>query len=413
MNFSSPDYQRALTRLLRSESTPKLGLERTQTLLQALGNPQDHFKTIHIAGTNGKGSTCAFLASLLRQNFDRVGMYTSPHLLCARERILFNNDLIDEQLFCEAEHAVFEAAARINEQPTFFERVTAMAFWAFAQKKVDIAVIEVGLGGRLDATNVIHPVASVITRIDLDHCEFLGDTIESIAFEKAGIIKQRVPVITGWQDERALFVLQKLALDRECDLIDVKEPCQAELSLNGDHQTHNAALAMNAVKAAGISLTQAEIQQALAKTFWPGRLELIQTDPPILIDGAHNPAGIRALVRYLEKRSEPLNLVMGTTLGHDANAMVNELMPLRDRLVQCVATRSRSPRAEAPELLSQALSRLAPCFVSADLRSAIKNVESKQMNPSALTIVTGSLYVAGEARGLFIDMPTDPELPNF
>ncbi len=412
MSSAPANYNTALKSLLSRDSTPKLGLERMSKLVEALGNPQNKFESIHVAGTNGKGSTCAFLNSLLQQRFEKVGLYTSPHLACARERIQINSGLISEELFVEAERVVAAAADEIGEKPTFFERVTAMAFWAFAEQGVSHAVIEVGLGGRLDGTNIITPATSVITRIDLDHCNFLGDTIEQIAFEKAGIIKRNVPVVTGWQDERALATIRRVARENSSEVIQVTQPSAHELGLRGEHQKHNAALAEAALHAVGIAISAEHTNNALAQTRWPARLEYVQHN--VLIDGAHNANGVRALVSFLNKYEpeRPIVLVIGTTDGHDCAAMVRELEPIAERIQKIWVTKSRSPRAAAPKPMFKQLANIAPSEIAPHISSALASA-AKIAGTEALTVVTGSLYVAGEARGLFIEMPTDSELPIF
>jgi len=408
------DYEHALKSLLFSDSTPKLGLDRIRRLLEAIGNPHNGFKSFHVAGTNGKGSTSAFINSLLQERSDRVGLYTSPHLLCARERIQINSELISESLFAKAERIVTNGAQQIGEKPTFFERITAMAFWAFAEQNVSHAVIEVGLGGRLDATNVVNPIVSVITRVDVDHCNFLGNTIEKIAFEKAGIIKPGVPVVTGWQDAHALQVIKQVASERESSLAVVQQEYNGQLGMLGDHQKQNAALAVIAVREASIELSEAQIKSGVSKARWPARLEFVQSDPPILVDGAHNAGGMRALVRFLlsaDVFNRNLNVVIGATEDHDFDAIVREFEPIKPNISRFFVTKSKSPRAKAPELLSPALSTIAPCTLTHDVHSAVRMAISERA--SALTVVTGSLYVAGEARSLFIKMPSDPELPEF
>lgn len=406
------DYERTLKSLLFSDSTPKLGLERISKLLEVIGNPQNAFRSFHVAGTNGKGSTCTFLNSLLRDRFDRVGLYTSPHLLCARERIQINSELISESLFTKAERVVANAAEQIGEKPTFFERVTAMAFWAFAEQGVSDAVIEVGLGGRLDSTNVINPVASVITRVDVDHRKFLGNTIEKIAFEKAGIIKPGIPVVTGWQDAGALDVIRQVASERGSSLEVVDNEYHGQLNLLGEHQKQNAALAVKAVREAGIELSDAQIANGLLNARWPARLEFVQSDPPILVDGAHNANGMRALVKFLGMQAQArFNIVIGATEDHDFEAIACEFEPIKSNINKFFVTKSRSPRAKAPEELVPALCKIAPYTLTRDVAAAMELAISEQS--SALTVVTGSLYVAGEARSLFIEMPSDPELPQF
>lgn len=403
---STLDYTGALKRLLTSDSTPKLGLQRIARILEALGNPERKFRSIHVAGTNGKGSTCALLAAALKEQYV-TGLYTSPHLLSARERIQINGHLISEQLFCEAEAAIDQMARKAGEQPTFFERMTAMSFWAFAQAKVEIAVVEVGLGGRLDSTNVIQPLACAITSISLDHCEFLGNTVAQIATEKAGIIKPGTPVVTGWQEPAALIAIAKVASERGAPLIEVRQPFTRKLSLSGKHQTRNAALALATLNASGLNLASDQIEHAFANTRWPCRLEKIPGHP-IVIDGAHNPDGMRALVGNLPADG-PLTFIVGTTKGHDVAGMIEALEPLRARIQGVVLTKSRSPRAADPTELAKRFADLAPCEVIEAIPAAIEHALAR----GGLTIVAGSLYVAGEARSLFFEMPIDAELPVY
>lgn len=410
-----PQYAKTLNKLLTYESRPKLGLERIRAILDALQKPEQRFKSIHVAGTNGKGSTCAFLNSLAMKKFQKIGLYTSPHLLCARERIQINGELISERLFCEAEAAISEAAERINEQPTFFERMTAMAFWIFAKEKVDFAIIEVGLGGRLDATNVITPVACVITRVDLDHIQILGNTLKEIAGEKAGIIKEGIPVITGWQETSVLQTISDAAKRKKAQLTVLTEPCGLPLSLLGDHQNQNASLALAAFKEIEPKFNEADVREALLATTWPCRLELIQSSPPILLDGAHNASGMQALVKEVSTHPDwktlPIILVLGTTQGHQAEDLVQELLPLKGRIIETIATESQSPRALPSQILTKILTQHFICTETTSVPKALKLAQQNGRN--ALIVVAGSLYVAGEARALFRKMPIDDALPIF
>lgn len=411
----SLNYHQALSRLLSCESSPKLGLGRIEAILKELGNPERNFKSIHAAGTNGKGSTCAFLAAMCEQVYENVGLYTSPHLLCARERIQLNRQLISESLFCEAESTIFSASQRIGEMPSFFERMTAMAFWIFAQQKVDIAILEVGLGGRLDATNVVSPIASVITRIDLDHTHILGSTLELIAFEKAGIIKANVPVVTGWQDEAALKVISSVARDLRSPLTNVTNPFSKALPLQGEHQQKNAALAIAALEASDICLSDEQIQAGLASAKWPCRFELVQTNPPVILDGAHNEAGMTALVQALAESKihshQPIILVLGATEGHQSSNMIAALAPLKARLQETILTKSKSPRALSPYLMMEDVSLLSKNENAQSVSDALCIAKKRAIASNALIVVTGSLYVCGEARSHFYEMAADPELP--
>src|SRR4051794_12308142 len=297
----------------------KWDLERMRGLLAALGNPERGGRFVHVAGTNGKGSTCAMLASILSASGLRTGLYTSPHLEKPTERIQVNGREVSEQEFSAAFDAIREAAERliadesIDGYPSYFEIVTAMAFLVF-REKTDISVIEVGLGGRLDATNVLSPELTVITPISFDHEAFLGNTLEAIASEKAGILKPNVPLVLARQEAEAEALMTRVAAElavpvhhtRDVTLSRIKlTPYGSEfaadglplrLSLPGRHQIENAAAAIVAGRL--LKVEPAAIQEGLADAHWPGRLELISRNPDFILDGAHNPAGARALAQY-------------------------------------------------------------------------------------------------------------------
>lgn len=273
-----------------------LGLNRIEHLLKKMGDPQLKFRSLHVAGTNGKGSTCAVMSSILKEAGYRVGLYTSPHLFDYTERIKVNGRDISHRSFLDGIKKVKRAAERMKEPPTVFEVLTAVAFWCFAQQKVDYAVVEVGMGGRLDATNVITPLVSVITNIDYEHTEVLGKSLAKIAREKAGIIKTGVPVVTAESKSEPLQVMKRIA-QREGSLliaINRKQPAMSS-NLIGTHQRVNAACAVTALRVAGIKVSRKNIQDGLRKVLWPGRFQIIAEKPLIIVDGAHNPAGIKTL----------------------------------------------------------------------------------------------------------------------
>ena len=341
-----------------------LGLDRIKLLLEHLDNPHLKFKSIHVAGTNGKGSTCAMIASILKEAGYKVGLYTSPHLFQYNERIKINGKDISDKEFAEG----LARIKRISRKepgsfgrPTVFEALTALAFWYFAKKKVDYAVVEVGLGGRLDATNVITPLASVITNIDLEHTAILGRTPAKIAAEKAAIIKPDVPVITAEDKSEALKVIKYQAEKKGSLLIQVKSEGEGLKSgLLGEHQKTNAACAVAAVKLAGISVGQRAVLDGLKRVRWPGRFQVIKKKPLTIIDGAHNPAGARVLTGALGSRfpGKKFTFIVGTQKDKDARAMIREFERSADKII---ITRSSNNAASdlvagvKPIGLSQAL----------------------------------------------------------
>ena len=299
----------------------KLGLTTIRNILNGLGNPQNRFNCIHLAGTNGKGSVASFLASILYRSGYKTGLYTSPHLVRFNERIQVNNHPISNENVVESYHAV-KRVHHGDREPTFFEFSTAMALYEFDRQKVDWAIIETGMGGRLDATNVIKPQLSIITNISLEHRDYLGNTISQIAAEKAGIIKKRTPVVTGIHQKNALTVVQQLAGKKSAPLFRLGKDFRVrrqrfggfsyygigavwhnlQTGLIGDHQIDNAALALascDLLNKNNARISPQSIQQGLIKAHWPGRLGMVSTDPYILLDGAHNLMAARNLARFL------------------------------------------------------------------------------------------------------------------
>jgi len=404
------NYQDAIRYLESLQSTNiKLGLSRIEAALSRLQRPQDTFESVIVAGTNGKGSTCAFLESIFRAAGLKTGLFISPHLVDVRERIQINREMISEPDF--ARHAGL--LSETSEELTYFEFLTAMAFGYFAEEKVDIAVLEVGLGGRFDATNVVTPVVSVITRIGIDHQGYLGDTIEKIAFEKAGIIKDGVPVVTVVQEEKAMEVIRNVA-DEKYTMIHVVAPSSVKykLGLLGRHQNENAALAVRAAELIGChprganycgddksQVTSHGLAEALSSTRWPGRLEVVSRDPLVILDGAHNPNGAEALARFIKGELRPgkkkITLLLGIMADKDILGIVTPLVKVVDRIV---VSRPNLPRAASVEVVKKAINSAGPqveviCIPS--VSGALKKVMQEMQNDEAL-VIAGSLYMVGE-----------------
>jgi dihydrofolate synthase/folylpolyglutamate synthase len=389
--------------------TAKLGLERITALLEALGNPHRACRWVHVAGTNGKGSTCAMIEAGLRAAGIRTGLYISPHLIEPTERIQIAGRPVSQEQFARAFVRVHETAERmlasgeLDMHPTYFETVTAMAFVLFADAKVDTVVLEVGLGGRLDATNVVIPALCVITPIDYDHQVFLGDTIEQIAAEKAGILKPGVPAVFAEQRPEAEAVLRATAqaaytLSRDWPITDLAMDARGNrfrlrgvevvCPLAGEHQVENA-------RVAAIALTQLGSSPAgIAATHWPGRLERVSERPEIILDGAHNPAGTRALATYIRRfySGRRIWIVYGALRDKAVAEMTSTLFPLADRIILTAPTNSR---AMAPEDIAAPGARITHSIAEAIAVLA-------DAAPDDVVFITGSLYLTGEARALLV-----------
>lgn len=404
----------------------KLGLERMQLALERLGNPERRLKVIHVAGTNGKGSTSAMLASILGMAGLRTGLYTSPYMDSFTNRFgLDGADICPEDLA-----ALVSALKPLAEEVglTQFEFITALALYYYAQSKVDALVLEVGLGGRFDATNVVRPALAVITNIGFDHMEVLGDTLGKIAFEKAGIIKQGVPVITAAEGEEALGVIGEVARQREAPLrlfgrdftatkrtaglegqsfayVGQATSLELNLGLLGPHQLHNAALAVDAalyLKGQGWPVSQLDIQRGLFAAKWPGRFEVMQRSPLVIMDGAHNIHGVNALVKTLQEvlPDKTVLLVTGIMKDKEPHEMLALLAPLVKRFY---AAAPDLPRATEPSELA-AIARSCALLgehydsVALALRQALGEAK-----PDDVVLVAGSLYTVSEARRALLD----------
>ncbi len=420
-----PDSVQFLYALGNEFKTIKFGLERISTLLDALGQPQHAARVVHVAGTNGKGSTCAFLERTIRQAGVRTGLYTSPHLVEPTERIRIDGQPVSPDEFAAAFEQVHAAAERliatgaIDMHPTYFETVTAMAFLLFRARGCETVVLETGMGGRLDATNTVHPALAVITPIDLDHEKFLGHTIAEIAAEKAGILKPGCPAVTARQHAAALHVLQtraaaigaplqtaaawrveQLQLHATGSRFRVHGPAAENLDIHcpliGAHQVENALTAIAALTRLGYS--PAQIETGIAATQWPGRLELIRTAPDLFLDGAHNPAGARALAGYIRHfhHQRRVWMIFAAMRDKDLTVIGPTLFPLASELIFTTANQARAyTAAEIRALSGQARAR-----VTAGVAEALALLDAAA--PADVIFITGSLYLVGEARALLM-----------
>ena len=378
----------------------KLGLGRIRNLLGKIGNPEKQLRCIHVAGTNGKGSACAMLFYILKEAGYKIGLYTSPHLKNFNERIRVNDKLITDK---EIVDYFLKIKPQITNQ-TFFEITTAMAFLYFKEKNVDFAVLEVGLGGRLDATNVVSPLVSVITNIGLEHTEILGNTLEKIAIEKAGIIKKNVPAVTGAKG-KALKVIENIAKKRNAPLYSIKKYPKIKFRyLNGDFQQQNKDIALTTInllkKYHKIKISQQQIINGLKKTQWYGRLQFISKN--LLIDCAHNPSGFKVLKKELMLIKKQRNIrnfifVIGIQQDKDMQIMLKTINPLISTII---FTKSKNEKAKNPK-------QLLDIYNSVNKNKSIRtriiqnpenalNCARKIANKNGLVVVAGSIYMAGE-----------------
>ena len=431
----------------------KFGLNNISALMSVLDNPHESFLSVHVAGTNGKGSTSAIIASILKAAGLKVGLFTSPHIVSFTERIRINGEEITEDEVISLTEEIRDVIDRSQQSnppilplekggkggfmPTFFEVVTAMALLYFKRKKIDIAVIEAGMGGRLDATNIITPEVSVITNTSYDHMEFLGSTLAEIAREKAGIIKEGVPVVVSEQESEVKNVLKKKAVENNCEIYfyakdfssvlkteDISGICfdycgsdsfviqDLFLPLTGMHQVQNACVAIKAIELLNKKLhshvlfhTPHLVREGLANVRWPGRLEFIKDDPPVVIDGAHNPAAARCLAPVLEKiflrKYKKIVLVLGIMSDKDVRGIMEPLLPLASEIILASPAYSRAASPEQLAGVAKSLGffnvRIAPTVTNAI--ELAKNLALSHDSP--LIVITGSFYTIGEAKEAF------------
>jgi dihydrofolate synthase/folylpolyglutamate synthase len=401
------------------------GLERIEGLLGALGHPEERYTLVQIGGTNGKGSIAAMLAAILKAAGRRVGLYTSPHLCSFRERIRVNAEPIAPDAVVDGVDALGTLIARFDA--TMFEAATALALDHFAREAVDVAVLEVGLGGRLDATTVGHPAATVLGRIDLDHQAYLGDTLAALAGEKAAIIRSGIALSAAQAPEATDVIVRRAAevgvpLLLEGRDLGVTVEAQSlsgqrisctgpdfrmsgvELPLLGVFQPGNALLAIATARVLGVG--EAAIRAGLARARWPGRFEIVGRDPFVVLDGAHNPAGARVLARSLRELfgGEPITLVLGLSEDKDAAGFLGALVPQATRVV---LTRASNPRAADPRALVAAL---PPSSASVEVAESPAEALGIAMRgrETPIVCVAGSLYFLGEVLTLLAGEPDKP-----
>jgi dihydrofolate synthase / folylpolyglutamate synthase len=399
----------------------RLGLGPISRLLDRLRNPQETYETILVGGTNGKGSIAAMVASILEQSGFTVGLYTSPHLIDIRERIKVNGRMIGHE---EMGVCIKDIREELIEDITYFEFLTVIAFIHFYNVKIDMAVLEVGMGGRLDATNVVNPLVSVVSNVALDHRAYLGNSLKAIAIEKGGIIKEKGVCVTAAKQRQVINVLQDICLKRQAKIRRLGREFKVEVKHNGTfsvrgigngykdlvcplkgrHQVENAALAIGAIESIrerGCDIDSEAISQGIRNTQWEGRLEILQNEPMVLVDGAHNPAGISALCKALKTEFEydRLILIFGVLDDKDYGNMLRKIVPLADHLI---ITRPQTDRSMPPASIKPIASRYTHQKVEIIENSldALNHALSRA-DIHDLICATGSLYLVGEIKKIF------------
>lgn len=409
----------------------KFDLENITVLAERLGRPDRAYPSAHIAGTNGKGSTAAFLESILRRAGFRTGLYTSPHLETINERMRLNGQEISDEsfaaIFTRLQALIEEllAAHKLRAHPTYFECVTAMAFECFARERVEFGIFEVGLGGRLDATNILSPAVTIITRVDFDHENFLGHSLEEIAGEKAGILKPGVPLILAEQRLEAREVILSRANQLRCPVIEISRAFQIaqESSQNGSFRARVTEIssgesfeiapslpgrfqlqnALNALATArylakrGFRISANDIAEGISRTSWPGRLEKIQSNPDVYLDGAHNPGAARELARFLEENfaGRKLWLVYGALRDKAVDEVAGQIFPYA---AEVIFTEPRTSRAISAPRLAEIASHHASKFTVISSAEQALDQALAQAAPEDAIFITGSLYLVGQLR---------------
>jgi dihydrofolate synthase / folylpolyglutamate synthase len=406
----SPSYQEVLAWLYGTQLFGiKLGLESVQRLFRALNlfDAPWRPRIVHVAGTNGKGSVCAMIDSMLRAQGYRTGLFTSPHLVTFRERIQINGAHISEDEVAYGLNTLRALIATWDPHPTFFEIVTALALLHFQEHGAEFVILETGMGGRLDATNATQPVVSVITPIDLDHQKWLGDTLAKIASEKAGIIKPKTPVVSAIQLSAAEDVICARAQECEAPLLFVRESYCGSVSLAGSHQKKNAALALAALRAAEVAIDQDSIARGLASVSWPARFQC--WDERIIIDGAHNPAGALVLAQTWREAfpDQRATIILAVLQDKDVVGLVRALSPIAQRFL---LPKIRAVRALLPEKLGAIVETGrarppgapgTPVMICPSFRDALAEARADK----GKILITGSLHFAGEALAYLQSVP--------
>lgn len=427
-----------VTRFLEESQTPAktIGLSRIENLMKRLGDPQDQLKIIHVAGTNGKGSVCAMLTSILMESGYKVGLFTSPHLIDYNERIQINRKAINDQDFGSVGLKVQKVCEQIakegEEAPRFFEVITAMAFLHFVDQKVDIVVLETGIGGRYDATNVIKkPVLSIITSIGKDHMEFLGDSIESITYEKGGIIKENCPIVLYDSDKSVYNIVKDICKRQNSPLFSCKESFISQedynmegtsfsiknkyfiykdifLQLLGNYQLSNALTSLMAVESlnrSGYNISKDNVYKGLKYANWAGRMERVQKNPVIIFDGAHNEESAKAFIKSLQSitKTAKVYMLIGLLRGKDYKAILEILVPFANTII--VSQSSYTRALPAQELYNEISKMESPpkLILEKDLLKAYKLgqelvLQEEKASQDNILCCLGSLYLVGELK---------------
>ncbi|MCK4521952.1 MAG: bifunctional folylpolyglutamate synthase/dihydrofolate synthase [Nanoarchaeota archaeon] len=364
----------------------KLGLNNITGLMASLGNPHKKFKSIHVAGTNGKGSVCAFISSILEKQGYKTGVYTSPHLVDFRERIRINGKKISKKNIV----SLLSKIKPFIKDHTYFEIVTALAFTYFAQQKVDFAVVEVGMGGRLDATNIITPEVSIITNISLEHTEHLGNTINKIAFEKAGIIKPNIPVVAS-KECKGSRVIRDICKKRKCSFYPVKTR-KINTSLRGEFQYQNASIALKAIEMLNkkYKISKEAIKTGLKSARWPGRFEHISKN--IIFDCAHNAEGAKVLAKEIKKlKCKNVYIILGIMKDKDIDHICKNLEPVAKEII---ITKPKIERAAMPKNIAKFIHK--KIIIIKNVNDALEYAKMKAKEDDII-LLTGSIFTVGEA----------------
>lgn len=419
------DYRQAVEFVESSSIVrERYGLEKLQQALHLLGDPHHHTEFVHIAGTNGKGSTAAMTASVLQTAGYRTGLYTSPHLMRYNERMQIDGVPISDEDFVEAASQVQRVCEQLGGVPIVFEVLTLMALWYFAQQRCDIVVLEVGIGGLLDSTNVIpSPKAAIITQLGMDHTETLGNTLEEIAAQKGGIVKEGTPTVMALQEPSAVAIVQQICDKHHAPLaladperlrvldasvagqtLEDREYGKLVLPLAGAHQRKNAANVLEAVamlRTQGYRISDDDVREGIAKTVWPARFERLSTAPDFILDGGHNPQCLHAATAALREYypGQKVVFLVGMMADKDTDHMLAEMASIAKSFV-CI--RPDSPRAMQPQLLAQQLTERfhLPACACGSVREGIAEA-TRQAGKEGVVCALGSLYLAGEVRAAF------------
>jgi dihydrofolate synthase/folylpolyglutamate synthase len=401
---------------VRSAGPGDLKLERMRALLRRLGDPHERLRLVHVTGTKGKGSTCAMLESILRAAGYRVGLFTSPHLTRVEERMQVDRVPIAPNELAALMSCVAPAVRALEEDaryppPTFFEIGTALGFLHFVHRRCDVAIIEVGLGGRFDSTNVCRPLVSIITNIGFDHMAQLGSSLQAIAFQKAGIIKRRVPIVSGVVQDGPRAVVRQVAAELNAPVWEVERPSTVATRLTGAHQAQNASLAIAAIerlRSAGMPIVDGAIVRGLAEVRWPARIEQVAVKPIVVLDTAHNVPSSEALVATL--RTEfPVAGRKRVVFAVSADKQVAEVMRvLADHFDRFYLTKyGNNPRSVSPEKLAAVLAANAPRIPFSTHATSAEALHAAlaEAKEDDLVCVTGSVFLAGELRPLLVATP--------